>query len=233
MMIGLMKQNEIAKASGHSPQTISYIINGDRHPSMQMAEALEEATGICREGWMYPSRHWNPYIPFKGNAFCVQCRNRVGRIRKSIEVMLVDFKVHRDFTRISQISITYTGQIGLLFVWRELTPEGLSLLGHAGEPPIPVVDMQTEEVTPEKIKWAREGTNTLSVPHFPYGLPDNWMREMRVLWDNQIKSLLSIMRSGLNLTLLSFDEPMNWTPEALKASEDFVQEIADIHNSIL
>lgn len=81
----LMNQVEIAKASGLSQQYISRILNGDRQPSLESAEKLEKATGMCRESWLWPARHWSPYIPFSAPNTCVGCANRAGRIEWAID----------------------------------------------------------------------------------------------------------------------------------------------------
>lgn len=66
----LLKQNEIAFRSGHHQSTISKILNGDRMPSSQMAVDLELATGVCRMAWVFPEKHFNPYIPFDDAKRC-------------------------------------------------------------------------------------------------------------------------------------------------------------------
>ena len=56
---------------------ISYILQGKRSPSVGMAEALEDATGICREAWLFPKLHWNPYMKETGsNLPCLTCHRR-------------------------------------------------------------------------------------------------------------------------------------------------------------
>ena len=56
----LMTQQEIAEKAGISQQMVSYIINGDRIPSIEVAVKLEKATGFARESWLFPERHYNP-----------------------------------------------------------------------------------------------------------------------------------------------------------------------------
>lgn len=58
----LKTQKEIAKLSRHSPVSVNYICKGVRPCGRRMAEDLEEATGIGREAWVWPSRWFNPYI---------------------------------------------------------------------------------------------------------------------------------------------------------------------------
>ena len=121
--IGLLTQKQIAELSGCTQSYISKIINGDRVPTIKMALDLESATGICREAWLYPERHWNPYIPFNGLTSCLSCQNRSLRSQKAMEMCIADFKDNKDFTRICQIGIIYIGQKGILMTWRELISE--------------------------------------------------------------------------------------------------------------
>lgn len=72
----ILNQQEIAKASGLSQSYIHYVLKGDRTPSLNTAEHLEEATGICREAWLWPDRHHNPYMPFVSGLNCLACANR-------------------------------------------------------------------------------------------------------------------------------------------------------------
>ena len=81
----LKTQQEIAKKIGASQSTVSYILRGDRTPSKDMAESLEGATAVCREAWMWPERHWNPYMPFSASNHCLHCANRIVRIRGIVD----------------------------------------------------------------------------------------------------------------------------------------------------
>ena len=81
----LQTQQKIADKIGASQSTISYILKGDRTPSKDMAESLEGATGVCREAWVWPERHWNPYMPFSESNLCLHCVNRIVRIRGIVD----------------------------------------------------------------------------------------------------------------------------------------------------
>lgn len=83
----MLTQSEIARLTGTTQSHISEIINGWRDgkpapnrkkPSPEMCEALEEATSVCRESWIWPDRHWNPYIPLdhNGPTMCTGCQHR-------------------------------------------------------------------------------------------------------------------------------------------------------------
>ena len=77
----LMTQKEIAVESGFSQQHISLILKGDRSVTLETAIRLENATGICREAWIMPERHWNPYVPFGDPDKCMGCSNRSHRLQ--------------------------------------------------------------------------------------------------------------------------------------------------------
>ena len=77
----LMIQQEIADKVGHSQSHIHYILKGDRTPSVKVAVKLEEATGICREAWLWPERHLNPYMPFTDATICMSCPHRITRMK--------------------------------------------------------------------------------------------------------------------------------------------------------
>ena len=89
----LMTQQEIATAIGCYQSHVHYMLNGDRSISIDNAMKFEQATGICREGWLFPERHWNPYMPFtKNSSRCGSCPNRITRIKKQHELCLDLFK---------------------------------------------------------------------------------------------------------------------------------------------
>lgn len=57
-----MKQNELARIAGCTPQHISDIKNGKKNVSRKLAEKLEEATGISIMDWLFPTRaETNPW----------------------------------------------------------------------------------------------------------------------------------------------------------------------------
>jgi len=77
----LLNQSELAGFTGLTQPAIHYILNGDRSPTTETAETLEAATGICREAWVFPERHYNPYIPMIDplECRCFICPNREWR----------------------------------------------------------------------------------------------------------------------------------------------------------
>ena len=234
--IGLLTQKQIAELSGCTQSHISKIINGDRIPTTRMALDLESATGICREAWLYPERHWNPYIPFNGLTSCLSCQNRSLRSQKAMEMCIADFKDNKDFTRICQIGITYIGQKGVLMTWRELAYEsksgiqGLRLLGYSiqGESPFPIPEMYTKEETPYRYQLVERG-ESMAIEHFPYDLPKVFEQEVRRFFDSKLKSILTISRHGLNFSIGSFLRQMLFTDELVSKTEEYVEKIATLY----
>ena len=103
----LQTQQEIAKKIGASQSTISYILRGDRTPSKDMAESLEEATAVCREACIWPERHWNPYMPFIASNHCLHCANRIVRIRGIVDHAEECFKDNPDKMEALKDAIDY------------------------------------------------------------------------------------------------------------------------------
>lgn len=238
--IGLLTQKQIAELSGCTQSHISKIINGDRIPTVRMALDLESATGICREAWLYPERHWNPYIPFNGLTSCLSCQNRSFRSQKAMEMCIADFKDNKDFTRICQIGIIYIGQKGILMTWRELISEsesgiqGLRLLGYfiQGESHFPIPEMYTKEETPYMYQLVEREEST-AIEHFPYDIPKVFEQEVSRLFDSELKSMLTISRHGLNFFIGSFFRNMLFTDELVSKTEEYVEEIATLYTSFL
>lgn len=57
-----MKQVDLAKRLKITPQHMNDIIKRRRRPSVDLAEKLEEATGIDRRCWVWPDQFPNPMI---------------------------------------------------------------------------------------------------------------------------------------------------------------------------
>jgi len=134
-----MTQNEIANATGFAQSYIHYVLKGDRVPSVDNAIKLEKVTGICREGWVFPERHWNPYIPFSSYANCGNCKNKIHRTTKVVELMLDHFKSTKNkrkaIKKILEISKTIHGYKNSECISiREITDKGLKLLSYIGSP---------------------------------------------------------------------------------------------------
>jgi len=226
----LMAQLEIAEASDLSQSSIHYILNGDRMPSIKTACKLERATGICREAWLFPERHYNPYIPFKNVQSCATCHNRPNRILKSIEMAEAYFEEAEDkregFKGVVEIHRTYTGVNWGVFVFREVLPEGLKLLACSEYPdgePVP------EFLPKDSFKHLYQhaiNEQTIVTPHFPYGLSESFAEELNLHYNLMLKSILLIASGGLLFSMYSDVVSLNWTQIGVKTCKKHIKKIS-------
>jgi len=228
----LLTQSEIAKAAIRSQSSIHYILNGDRMPSLKTALSLERATGICREAWLFPERHWNPYIPFENIQSCSTCSNRPARINKSIEMAETHFEQAENkreaFKGVVEIYKTYTGLKGAVFVYKEVVPEGFKLLACSE----PLGDQPVRDLWPqESFRELHESAlneRSIVIPHFPYGIFKSLSKEMNLLFNLKLKSMLFIARDGLLLLMFSDRISLNWTDIGVKNAEKHIGRIAQL-----
>lgn len=168
-----MTQHEIADSIGFSQSAVHYILNGDRTPSSKTAIKLERSTGICREAWMWPERHWNPYIPFSKSSICGSCTNKIQRIKKTVKVCLEQFRKAENKRKAFQETVRTIGTInghkeGQLILFREIHKNRLTLLASGG--------MHTVYNTLEGQRWqglidAVQKRETVAIPHWPHDIP--------------------------------------------------------------
>jgi len=129
----LLTQQQIAKRSGCSQAMVHYTINGDRVPSTETAIKLEKATGVCREAWVFPDRHWNPYIPFGTGQNCFKCPNYNERyaLRNKMLANFLDRAPNKRkaFKSLPDLTLLLYGIEHTRFlILREITDSGLKLL---------------------------------------------------------------------------------------------------------
>ena len=226
----LMTQQEIAEATGRAQSYIHYILNGDRTPSMQMAEDLEKATGVCREAWLWPDRHYNPYIEFTDSKTCLGCPNRQGRLWKVGETALRYFREAEDkreaFEALPLIGKILNGHDkSTVISFREITPKGLKYLGSWGD------HYGKEYIANEDLPWIidkiRRG-ETIHIPHWPWDLPEDAEPERHFGFKRQVKSFLATGHGRVGFAIYSMSVPMLWTPEMIKRLESFVMELDTI-----
>ena len=228
----LMTQQAIADATGYSQQAISMILNGDRMPSPEKAIKLEKATGVCREGWIWPERHFNPYIPFTGSEMCLTCPNRIHRMEKTIGTILswlssARTQIEKD-QALKEVAPIIHACHGFTkhqtVTFREITPKGGSMLSHAGTFALP--QFVTNHMMPWAAKKLRAG-ETIHVPYFPYDLPPEAKLE-RVLGKGVgLRSILAVS-SGKHLIIFASlrGKLMEWTPEMIERLEWFIKELS-------
>ena len=224
-----MTQNEIAEATGFAQSYIHYVLKCDRIPSIKNAIKLEEATGICREAWSYPERHWNPYIPFSKSSVCGSCNNRVSRTRKANEICLEHFKKAKDKRKAFNDLIKIKGIIhghtaGQLVVFREIFPDKLVLLG-AGD------NLRHGHSVLKGPRWqglidAVQERGVYSVPHWPHDIPDDTNPSSLMLYIEDPKSYHRIS-SGRHIVefIISSQFTMEFSPEVLAALQEYNDEL--------
>ena len=228
----LMTQSEIAEAAGRSQSSIHYILNGDRMPSIETALNLEKATGICREAWLFPERHYNPYIPFDNNNFCSTCPNRPIRIMKSIETAETHFEQTENkreaFKGVVEIHKTYTGVKGAMFVFKEIVPEGLKLLACSGRSDGQPVSEILPKDSFKQLYQIVLNEQTIVTPYFPHGLSESLAEEINLHFNLKLKSMLFIARGGLLFSMYSDVVSLNWTNLGVKIGEKHVERISNL-----
>lgn len=228
----LMTQQEIAETTGRTQPFIHYILKGDRSPSISFSIKLEKATGICREAWMFPERHWNPYIPFRDIQSCMTCPNRPNRIKKSFEMAEIHFEQAENkreaFKGLVEIYKTYTGVKRVVFLWREIVPEGLKLLAWiGGDDYQPAPELIPNDSFKQLYQFALDELS-IAIPHFPYDIPESWAEEINLFFKMKLKSILSVARGGLFFCKYSQTISINWNDTGIKDIEKHVERISTI-----
>jgi hypothetical protein len=154
----------MAAATGCSQSHVHYMLKGDRTVSVANAIKLEQVTGICREGWVFPERHWNPYIPFSSYANCGNCKNKIHRIRKTSQMMIEYFKnaenKHEAIQDILEIPKVIHGyQDSEIMTIREITSKGIKLLAYIGQPNAIMPKLITENKFKESIDQVKNNNH--------------------------------------------------------------------------
>jgi plasmid maintenance system antidote protein VapI len=228
----LMTQQEIADKIGHSQSHIHYILNGDRTPSVMMAVELEEATGICREAWLWPERHFNPYMPFTDATICMSCPNRITRMKYitgKCVALVRDAKdkiqALKDVIEIAHVCNGFTNDVTMSL--RKVTPKGLELLAAKGDWTAPQI--LTDEMFPWGLKEMRAG-RTVHVPVFSWDLSPEATQE-RAFGDRMgIRCLLALTSGKFVIIVVSRKIIMQWTPEIIERGEWFIRELTEIYD---
>ncbi len=224
----LQTQQKIANKIGASQSTVSYILRGDRTPSKDMAKSLEGATGICREAWVWPERHWNPYMPFNESNLCLHCANRVVRIRGIVDHAEECFKDNPDKMQALKDSVDYIYDfLGvrrrlIISVRRKVKDEWRLLYGG-------------DENSPETInrdKWPvltemLDKGEIFHVPIHPTDLPENAVNERKMGNMLGTKTHITISYNGFSLSLTTLKDYVTWTPEMIRELDRFVKLTAE------
>ena len=227
----LMTQQEIAEKAGISQQMVSYIINGDRIPSIEVAVKLEKATGFPRESWLFPERHYNVYIPLLDgqDPGWEVCKYRIAMVNHVTDLMLEDFSRHRDFQRMLEISSSFQGfdNKEIVMTFRIVTRRGLELLAST---------LELLASTPFKInhgdefRWLYERAVaglSVHVPYYPvppYVL-EGAEKEFDVALEHGIRCFMAVSSGRLWFSEWSMGRGMVWSKEVIDRLAWFIREV--------
>jgi transcriptional regulator with XRE-family HTH domain len=231
----LMTQQEIAEKAGISQQMVSYIINGDRIPSIEVAVKLEKATGFPRESWLFPERHYNAYIPLLDgeDPGWEVCKYRIAMVNHVTDLMLEDFSKHRDFRRMLEISSSFQGfdNREIVSTFRIVTRRGLELLAST---------LESLASTPFKInhgdefRWLYERAVaglSVHVPYYPvppYVL-EGAEHEFAIALEYGIRCFMAVSSGRLWLSEWSMGRRMVWSPEVIDRLAWFIHEVDKLY----
>jgi transcriptional regulator with XRE-family HTH domain len=231
----LMSQKEIAEKAGISQQMVSYIINGDRIPSIEVAVKLEKATGFPRESWLFPERHYNPYIPLLDgeDPGWEVCKYRIDLVNHVTDLMLEDFSRHGDFYRMLEISSSFQGfdNKEIVLTFRIVTRRGLELLAST---------LESLASTPFKInhgdefRWLYERAVaglSVHVPYYPvppYVL-EGAEHEFAIALEYGIRCFMAVSSGRLWLSEWSMGRRMVWSPEVIDRLAWFIREVDKLY----
>jgi hypothetical protein len=215
----LLTQAAIARCAKISQPMISMVLRGDRTPSVDVAVRLEACTGVCREAWLFPDRHFNPYQPICDSGFCSTCPNRVTRV-KFVGERLLEYLKTTDSRRTAlkhackwfHIHIGYSEKT-VKILWAEIIAEGFLLICQHGGPPLP--DFVPKELLPSLHLDASKGM-VEAVKHIPDDYPLKVSKEDRDFARRLgIRHALYISVGRTFNALVSTDSGFHWSEELL------------------
>jgi transcriptional regulator with XRE-family HTH domain len=226
----LMTQQEIAEKAGISQQMVSYIINGDRIPSIEVAVKLEKATGFPRESWLFPERHYNAYIPLLDgeDPGWEVCKYRIDLVNHTTDLMLEDFSRHGDFHRMLEISSSFQDfdnkEIALTF--RIVTRRGLELLASTLE----WLASSPYKITHgDEFRWLYESAVAGLSIHIPYYPVPRYVlegaeHEFDIGLEYGIRCFMAVSSGRLYFSEWSMRR-MVWSPEVIDRLAWFIREV--------
>ena len=222
----LMTQQEIAEKAGISQQMVSYIINGDRTPSIEVAVKLEKATGFPRESWLFPERHYNPYIPLLDwhDPGWEVCKYRIAMVNYVTDLMLEDFSKHRDFHRMLEISSSFQGfdNKEIVLTFRIVTRRGLELLASTAN----VFKIHHGD----EFRWLYERSVaglSVHVPYYPVPpyVIEGGEKEFAIALEYGIRCFMAVSSGRLCFSEWSMGRMMVWSPEVIDRLAWFIREV--------
>ena len=226
----LKTQAEIADLAGITQAAVSKYINGESVPMPDTAVKLEKATGCCRESWIWPERHWNPYIPFYNEAMtCHKCPFRGTRVKFIMQTALQRFEEKP--VRSTFKDLVYVGRVmhGIdreaVIIFREIIAPDYPILASSG--PDPFAD-EPQDVVQWKDEFFKMHPVVVSFP-WPLGIVNDgseyYKRAVRWGYDHDVASALAVSYGRVEFNLLGIKEPIYYGKESVEGTKYFVKEI--------
>ena len=231
-----LTQQEISGLTGLSQSYVHYLLNFDRKPSIETAEKLEEATGVCREAWLWPDRHHNPYIPFYEGNNCLTCFNRKDRTRWMVERMIKLTSAADPGARLKTFfSVVNEARIGmgfpdsLKFIVLTIKPDGFVCLHAAGKPVLPPPYLMPYWLVP----WMSEELLKGNVVEITDTYDERLARSpMDAQWiaERKCEALLAVPSERLLLitTTHSGGPTFEWTDETVESMKWLVKKLDNL-----
>lgn len=219
--------------AGCSQTYIHYVFNGDRIPSTKMAKRLEQITGVCREAWLWPERHYNPYIPFSDITECGGCSNKIHLIKKTNEVAIKIFSNSIDkrkaFKEMLDVMMLINGSPqGRIILFREILPDKLKLISSVG---LTKQNQRPKFLSGKPhigiIESAHQG-KFVAVPHWPHDIPFKHPKAFHGLDLNPKSYYWFSSGRHLTLTIISLNDTMIFRQNVLEEYHRFIKIIDEL-----
>jgi hypothetical protein len=231
----LLTQAQIAEATGFTQPFIHLILNGDRMPSAEAAVKLEKATGICREGWMWPTRHWNPYVPLCSAPSCPTCINRVNRLRYVMRTAVDYLKTVPDkwkaLQTIADCSMMLNGydDSHTIFFMRKLEDGAVFVTDPTMNRDLPSLKGVTLKASEMPWAWSMvQAKRPIMSSPFPDGLPDAAEGFIDFLRSRRVRSYLLIPGEVVLHGFASNRNLFFWGPDHMMAFVQYVKHLDDV-----
>lgn len=196
---------------------------------MDLAVNLEKGTGVCRESWIWPERHWNPYIPLGKATSCLTCLNIASRMWFTAKriVKMVDAADDKPafILTVPELIHGFNGFTNAVTIkLREVITDGWKLLACVGD-----CEGQPELVTKNMSPWIIDkliAGETVSFMNLPYDIPETEPLDRELTMATQQRSALILQREPLTFILYSSNIPMFFSDTYIEAIEYLVSKMA-------
>lgn len=221
----ILTQAQTADRSGLAQSHISMILRGDRQPTIESSEKLEAATGVCREAWLWPDRHWNPYVPFmsKPNT-CLGCANRKGRVKWLVDrcMALVDNaenKIESEQTCLNVFKTMGGYDDNVAYGLRRWENDEFVLVAHTA--PYKFKPVMHRSEMPNFAKYLDKDEPILV--HSVFQMPEDWPERKQMI-EYGITSLLGVSYEGCAFGMMTFNGHIaKWTDGMVGIATDLIQ----------